>query len=75
MDEDDEDEDPIERFAEDVFQPAARDFVNALGLLEQYDKLEQVIFRSVEAELVIRFRRGGAEEDGGKWHEELRRLY
>jgi hypothetical protein len=24
---------------------------------------------------VIRFRRGGAEEDGGKWHEELRRLY
>ncbi|CDR44986.1 RHTO0S10e03928g1_1 [Rhodotorula toruloides] len=76
MDEDEEEEeDPIERFAEDIFQPAARDFVNALGLLEQYDKLEQVIFRSVEAELVIRFRRGGEEEDDDRWHEELRRLY
>ncbi|GEM10463.1 hypothetical protein Rt10032_c11g4480 [Rhodotorula toruloides] len=74
MDEDDR-EDPIERLAEDVFQPAARDFVNALGLLEQFDKLEQVIFRSVEAELVVRFRRTEEEEDSGKWHEELRRLY
>ncbi|GJN92374.1 hypothetical protein Rhopal_005404-T1 [Rhodotorula paludigena] len=68
-------EDEVDRFAEDTFQPAARDFVRALGLYEDFDKLQQVVFRSVEAELAVRFRRFADEEGEDGWHEELRRLY
>ncbi|GAA5823746.1 hypothetical protein JCM11251_003278 [Rhodosporidiobolus azoricus] len=78
------DDDP-DTFAEEHFQPAARDFVRELGLYDRFPHMEQIVFRSVEAELAVRFRRmkhgesnredgeGGDAEHG--WVEELRRLY
>ncbi|GAA5945517.1 hypothetical protein JCM10213_004187 [Rhodosporidiobolus nylandii] len=71
-------DDPTDRFAEEHFQPAARDFVRELGLWDRFPQLEQIVFRSVEAELAVRFRRTkGGNDDGGEhgWAEELRRLY
>lgn len=66
------------RFAEDTFQPAARDFINSLDLYNKFKDLDQVVFRSAEAELAIRFRREkgpGTRRNREGWHEELRRLY
>ncbi|GAA5981088.1 hypothetical protein JCM11641_001449 [Rhodosporidiobolus odoratus] len=71
-------EDPTDRFAEEHFQPAARDFIRELGLYDRFQHLKQVVFRSVEAELAVRFRRTHGEHDPGTddgWIEELRRLY
>ncbi|GAA6013555.1 hypothetical protein JCM10207_004773 [Rhodosporidiobolus poonsookiae] len=66
-------------FAEKQFQPAARDFVRELGLYDRFQNLEQIVFRDVDAELSVRFRRmqenrDEHEEESG-WVEELRRLY
>ncbi|GAA5954789.1 hypothetical protein JCM8115_005529 [Rhodotorula mucilaginosa] len=68
----------VSRFAEDTFQPAARDFINSLDLYHSFKGLEQVVFRSAEAELGVRFRRErgpGTRKNSEGWHEELRRLY
>ncbi|GAA6029073.1 hypothetical protein JCM8097_001580 [Rhodosporidiobolus ruineniae] len=68
-----------DKFAEERFVPAARDFIRELGLYDRFQGLRQIVFRSVEAELAVRFRRThddehhGENEDG--WIEELRRLY
>lgn len=66
------------RFAEETFQPAARDFIHSLALYDSFKGLEQVVFRSAEAELGVRFRRErgpGTRKNIEGWHEELRRLY
>ncbi|GAA5889265.1 hypothetical protein JCM6882_000690 [Rhodosporidiobolus microsporus] len=60
----DDDGDETETFAEEHFQPAARDFIRELGLYDRFQKLEQVVFRSVEAELAVRFRRTQEGETG-----------
>ncbi|GAA5883793.1 hypothetical protein JCM16303_002376 [Sporobolomyces ruberrimus] len=64
-------------FAENVFQPAARDFISRLGVETRYNKLEQIVFRNAEAGLCVRFKRpprvDGKEIEN--WSEELRRLY
>ncbi|GAA6020633.1 hypothetical protein JCM11491_001128 [Sporobolomyces phaffii] len=64
-------------FAENKFQPAARDFISRLGVEARYNKLEQVVFRNAEAGLCVRFKRPAREEgtDVENWSEELRRLY
>ncbi|BGP42285.1 hypothetical protein JCM10450v2_006378 [Rhodotorula kratochvilovae] len=67
------DSDEYDRFATETFQPAAREFVGGLRLFERFAQLEQVVFRSVDAALAVRFRRDDEAERG--WHEELRRLY
>lgn len=67
-----------DRFASETFQPAARAFVDRLRLFERFPELGQVVFRSAEARLAVRFRRDEAGEErevGPRWHEELRRLY
>ncbi|GAA5947708.1 hypothetical protein JCM3775_000718 [Rhodotorula graminis] len=75
------DSDAYEAFARDTFLPAARAFVDQLRLFERFTELGQVVFRSAEARLAVRFRReeaGPAGEGQGerpRWHEELRRLY
>ncbi|GAA5991757.1 hypothetical protein JCM10908_001125 [Rhodotorula pacifica] len=68
----------VSRFAQDTFQPAAREFINSLDLYKSFKDLHQVVFRSAEAELGVRFRREqgpGTHENEEGWHEELRRLY
>lgn len=64
-------------FAENKFQPAARDFVSRLGVEARYDSLQQIVFRNAEAGLCVRFKRAGKDEgkDWAEWTEELRRLY
>lgn len=71
------DSDAYDRFASETFRPAARAFVDRLRLFERFPRLGQVVFRSAEARLAVRFRREEAEEqgEGPRWHEELRRLY
>ena len=64
-------------FAENTFQPAARDFISRLGVEARYNKLEQIVFRNAEAGLCVRFKRPRTEEGKqvANWSEELRRLY
>ncbi|GAA5897703.1 uncharacterized protein JCM6883_006790 [Sporobolomyces salmoneus] len=64
-------------FAENEFQPAARDFISRLGIETRYTKLQQIIFRNAEAGLAVRFKRPSSEEGAAveDWNEELRRLY
>ncbi|GAA5857136.1 hypothetical protein JCM9279_006021 [Rhodotorula babjevae] len=76
------DSDAYDRFASETFRPAARAFIDQLRLFERFPKLGQVVFRSAEARLAVRFRREEAgdeerdeQENGPRWHEELRRLY
>lgn len=66
------------RFAEETFQPAAREFVNSLELYDSFKHLDQIVFRSAAAELGVRFRRErgpDTRKNREGWHEELRRLY
>lgn len=72
------DSDEVHPFAEKTFQPAAREYVEALDLYSDFKHLQQIVFRSAEAELGVRFRRQsgpGTEQDAQGWHEELLRLY